>query len=450
MKTDRAEKARGPGRRGTPRWSRGRVVLALLAAIVATTGCDVTNPGNILDENLNREDAFQALVNGMAGDFSLGLNGANSGAVRFAVLFGEIWAGTSGEADLFAARGILPVDRPDYNNWTNNAHAARWVAEDGIRRMRETGGAIESSALMAEARLWAGFSNRLLGDIHCEAVFDNGPPMARSAYYERAEDHFTEAIGVGMSAGASDLTYAAYGGRASVRLILGDLSGAVADAGQVPTDFAWYAEFNDVAQGSRQTNAVWHETHPRRNVTVGLTWFRDYYVETGDPRVPSQDANRAGGDGISPLVSVEKYPDGTSDVPLTKGSEMRLIEAEALIRGGQWQQGLDMINAARAEIGVPAWEAMSAEEAFEALILERAIVMWLEARRGGEFYRLSQLTQFFPGGYSPADDTIIQRMIDNVKATLPAVMADAVLRQNRATCWGFSEVMRATNPNLGG
>ena len=324
------------------------------------------------------------------------------------------------------------------------------MAEDGIRRMREVGGAVASSALMAEALVWAGFSNRLLGDIHCEAVFDNGPPMPRSAFYERAEAHFTEAIQVGMSAGASDVTYAAYGGRASVRLILGDLSGAVSDAGQVPTDFAWYAEYNDVAQGGRQTNAVWHETHPRRNVTVGLTWFRDYYVETGDPRVPSQDANRAGGDGISPLVSVEKYPDGTSDVPLTKGSEMRLIEAEARIRGGQWQEGLAMINAARAALGVPAWEAMSAEEAFEALIRERAIVMWLEARRGGEFYRLNQLGEFFPGGYRPADDMIIQRMIDNVNATLPAVMANAVLRENRATCWGFSEVMRNTNPNLGG
>ena len=129
---------------------------------------------------------------------------------------------------------------------------------------------------------------------------------------------------------------------------------------------------------------------------------------------------------------------------------MRLIEAEARIRGGQWPEGLAMINAARAELGVPAWEAMSAEEAFEALILERAIVMWLEARRGGEFYRLNQLAEFFPGGYRPADDMIIQRMIDNVKATLPTVMADAVLRQNRATCWGFSEVMRNTNPNLGG
>ncbi len=109
-----------------------------------------------------------------------------------------------------------------------------------------------------------------------------------------------------------------------------------------------------------------------------------------------------------------------------------------------------MINDTRAEIGVPAWEATNVEEAFEALILERAIVMWLEARRGGEFYRLNELTQIFPGGYTPAADVIIQRMVDNVKATLPAAMSDAVLRENRATCWGFSEVMRNTNPNLAG
>ena len=38
---------------------------------------------------------------------------------------------------------------------------------------------------------------------------------------------------------------------------------------------------------------------------------------------------------------------------------------------------------------VPAWEATDVEEALEALVLERAIVMWLEARHGGEFYRLN-------------------------------------------------------------
>ena len=69
---DMREETSGPRRRSTLRSSRWRGVPVLFAAVLAGAGCDVTNPGNILDENLDREDAFQALVNGMAGDFAPG------------------------------------------------------------------------------------------------------------------------------------------------------------------------------------------------------------------------------------------------------------------------------------------------------------------------------------------------------------------------------------------
>lgn len=433
----------------------GRRALAIVALVVAPlalglVACDVTNPGNIVDENLDREEAFAALVNGMAADFSLGFNGANSGAVWFTgVLFGDIWAGTSGVDDLQAGWGDVPRDRPEWANWVDPMHSARWVAEDGVRRMKEgLGEAAQSSPLVAEGLVWAGFSNRLLGDVHCEAVIDNGPPQPRRTYYERAEDHFSEAIDVASSAGANDVLRAAYGGRASVRLILDDLAGAAQDAGEVPTDYEWVAFYNEVAQGGRGTNAVWHETHPRRNITVGLTWIRDYYLETGDPRVPSLDQDRLSADGISPHVSEEKYPNGTSNVPLTKGSEMRLIEAEALIRNGDWEGGLEMINDLRAEAGVDPWEASSQQEAFEALIKERAIVLWLEARRGGEFYRLNQLTEFFPGGYGPTDDPLLSTMVEQVRESLPGARAAGMKFEDRDTCFTFSETIFATNPEL--
>ncbi len=410
----------------------------------------MSNPGNILDEDLDRQEAFQALVNGMASDFSLGFNGANSGAVWFTgVLFGDIWAGTSGIDDLQAGWGDVPRDRPDWANWVDPLHSARWVAEDGVRRMKEgLGDAAQSSALVAEGLVWAGFANRQLGEVHCETVIDNGPVQPRSAYYERAEGQFSEAIQVATSAGADDVLMAAHGGRASVRLILGDIDGAVEDAGEVATDYEWVAFYNDVSQGGRGTNAVWHETHPRRNISVAFSWFREYYLETSDPRVPSLDQDRLSADGISPHVSQEKYPDGTSNVPLTKGAEMRLIEAEALIRDGMWPEGMAVINGLRADAGVDPWPASNQQEAFEALIKERAIVLWLEARRGGEFYRLNQLTEIFPDGYGPADDTVLGTMVQNVLDNLPGDRTAGMKFEDRDTCFTFSETIFATNPNV--
>ena len=443
MKTRMIEAKRATGR-VVRRWTRG-----VLVPIVALTGCDVTNPGNILDEDLNSEVAFPALVNGMASDFGVGLNGATRNT---AVLFGELWESTSGFPN--AGIGDVPLDRPELANWTNPMHRARWVAEDGLRRMKDVLGS--SGPLVAEALVWAGFSNRLLGNTHCRAVFDAGPPQPRQAFFERAEQHFSEAIQVATSAAAADLLLAAHGGRAQVRLVLGNLSGALDDASRVPTDYVFEQIYNDVAQGSRQTNILWHETHPRRNISVVFTWFRDYYLETGDPRVPSADPGRPAADGQSPLISIEKYPDGTANVPLIKGAEMRLIEAEGLILGGQWEEGLAIMNDLRANVpgaDLAPWEATDGGEAFEALIKERAIVLWLEARQGDEHYRLNQLTEIFPNGYTPADGPLIPQMAANAGAGgLPAShqLLSALKVENRSTCFPFSEQMFNTNSQLTG
>src|SRR5690606_41695455 len=70
--------------------------------------------------------------------------------------------------------------------WWNDAHTARWVAEDGIRRMQEVlGDGFTTSALAPRAYLIAGFANRILGESVCQAVIDGGAPT-------RSEEHTSE------------------------------------------------------------------------------------------------------------------------------------------------------------------------------------------------------------------------------------------------------------------
>jgi hypothetical protein len=431
---------------------RGWIVAILCGGLVAS-GCDITNPGKILDEDLNREEAIPALVNGMASDFSLALSGGASGAVwEIAIMTGELGLGAyEPEHHRMHAGVIGPEWRADYD-WTEAIHAARWAAEDGLRRIKEVlGGNAQSSSAVAEALLWAGYSNRLLGAVHCRAVFDGGVPQPREAHWERAEEQFSEAIQVAQSAGEPKLLNAAYGGRASVRLTLGDLDGALSDAQQVPDEFVWEAKFDDVSQGGRLTNTIWFESHPRRNVSAAFTWFRDYYLESGDSRVETSDPGQNAGDGWSPLIVPEKYPSGTSDVALTTGSEARLIEAEVMILQGDWQDGMSKINTLRNSAGVDPWVASTQREAYEALILERAIVLWLEARRTTDLYRYDKATAIFPNGYPVEEDPVFIYVFDVAQQEVPnhpVILQQAL--DDYPTCVPFSEVMASTNPNIGG
>ncbi len=404
-----------------------RTLVAGMAGAALLAGCEVVNPGQILDADLSEETSFRVLVTGMAGDFALGLDGLNWNT---AVMFGDL-AGTS--AYLSRQRHwegtVEPEDADDYNR----IHTVRWIVDDGIARMQEAlGDRFDTSSIAAEAHLWGGYTNRLLGETMCQAVIDGGAPQSRDVYLQRAEDHFTNAIRIASAAGdpASTIRTAALGGRASVRINLGDWPGALADAAEVPDDFVYYALYS--ANSSREGNTIWNESQSRVNLNVKHTFFERYYEETGDPRTPwfRHDRIRVAADGATEQLMQNKYTDIAADVALTKGAEMRLIEAEALIRDGQWQAGLDIINQLRADVGVEPWEASNQEEAFEKLKLERAIVLWMEARRAGDLYRW---------GGDPTEDPLLVEMHQN---------APHIVLEGRPTCHPFSLRMIRTNPNL--
>ena len=402
---------------------RSRALLTILAMALAAGACDVVNPGQILDADLDDPNAFRVLVNGMAGEFADALDDINW---NNSVLTGDL-SGTS--AYLSRIRHWEGNPQPEDAGEYDSVHATPWVIENGIERMqRVLGEEFFSSELAAEAHMWGGYAYRLLGETMCQAVIEGGEPQPREVYFEAAEDHFTQAIQIAAAAGAETIETAATGGRASVRLNLGDWDGAVADAEQVPEDFGFYVLYHTTGGG----NTIWDESQSRVNLNVKHTWFEDYFAETGDPRTPwfIHDRVVTAADGATPQLMQDKYSSEAADVALTTGAEMRLIEAEALIQAGQWEEGLQIINELRAEVGVDPWTAANQAEAFEALKKERAIELWLEARRGGDLYRW---------GGDPTADPLLVEMSEN---------APNVLLEERAICHPFSEIMIATNPNL--
>jgi hypothetical protein len=378
--------------------SERTIRLLALALLVPAGGCDLTvvNAGPVQDEFLNDAGAHAAVVAGIELNLALGLNMLN--------FFGSEASKEYTQGGRIHPTKLPPLPRQlDHlitelpNNAWNTAHTARWVAEDGVRRLRESLDAgFGTSPLAARALLYAGYANRALGENMCEAVVDRSAPQDRSVHLQTAEEYFTEALAVATAAAEAELASAAQAGRASTRLFLGDGPGAASDAAAVPVDFAFELLY---ASGPTEHNNWIHyisSNTPYRAHSVYDTYYEGYYTTSGDPRVAwgTDPAQPTAEFSNVPWLFQLKYPDFDSPLRLSSGREMVLVQAEAELLAGDWPAAMTLINSLRAGLvsdhdGTPLadWAAADETEAWTALKRERGIELWLEARRLGDLWR---------------------------------------------------------------
>lgn len=361
---------------------RPPLLAALILSALLLTSCgdllSVENPGPIDEEALDNPDAIPGLVTGMSSDFSV--------AHSLTTEWGSLWSddlthsGTLGAPTIFSD-GVLEPE--DVDPWWGNAQRARWVAENGLERMEDLlGDEFETSRHTARAYLFAGFSNRLLGENSCAAVFDGGSQEPYTAFFERALGHFDNAYRVAENVDDQDLMYAAQAGRASVHAALGNWSEANNDAEQIPVDFRHEAIYS--LNSSRENNGWPGVTIERGEYTVyGSPW-----EGLDDPRVPHEVVTTAEGDtataanGITPWITQLKHETDADNIALAKGTEMLLIRAEYYLREQESiQEAMDLINEGRDFHGLGSLNASDLEEAWDILQMERGLDMWLEGRR---------------------------------------------------------------------
>lgn len=368
-------------------------VIAAACAVIGLNACDlgVTNPGPVPDSALDDTAAAGAIVNGMGRSLSKAL-----GYIAYTGGIGarEIVASGTRNVALFGISvkqraGDLDPGLEETNDHWRFAQQARWIAEDGTRRMRTTmGDSFGKSALAAQALVHAGFAERLLGENMCVGIIDGGPAQSRNVYFTRAESEFTEAMAIASAAGDVNLERAARAGRASVRVWLNDWGGASADAQLIPAGFSYQAIFS--SQEQAQYNRIYwaNSNQPDRAHSVVGTFYESYYKSTGDPRTP-WSTNPAFPKGTANVLWYfqTKYDRTSSPINLVTSREMRLLMAEALIRSGDWQAAMSAINSLRAEVNVPPWQAANVAGAWTALARERGIELWLEGRRLGDLFR---------------------------------------------------------------
>jgi hypothetical protein len=370
-------------------WLHTKIGLALA---LLGTGCGdfmtVTNPGPIQDKALNSRDAIPGLVGGMSYNLSMALGGSGTTAIVLVtgLVSGEISHSGSYPLPPIFAQGLLNAEDVD-GVWAR-AQRARWVAEDGIERARPILGETDYARdpYMARANLLAGVANRILGENMCHAVIsvgaEPGGQQDRLEHFKRAESYFSEAIRIGQAAGKSDIVNGGYAGRATVRAWQGKWAEAVADAKQVPTNFSYIAAFSGAK--SDNWNLIQYETYDRLEYSVAETEFAS---RLGDPRAPWDTARTKAGavaKGPNGMLALQqrKYMERGAAIPVLKGTEMRLIEAESALRAGDIATAVARMDDARKFYNLPPLATPATlAEAWKVFQAERGATLWLEGRR---------------------------------------------------------------------
>ena len=417
--------------------SQSSITVLVASAAVVLTGCDfeVTNPGPIQDEFLNEPGAFEAVVNGSVRQLKQGLNYT---ALHGAAVARELHpTGQTGQYGIEPSNSLGYLDEDEQGTPWAATHEGRWLAEDGLRRFQEALGDAEFNAhpAVAEAYLWAAYANRLLGENMCQAVFDGGAAEPPEAFLTRAEEQFTRAIAIGTAGGAGGVVETATAARASVRVDLGDWAGAVADAAGIPTDFDFEMPYHEVGDVGQYNRIAWSSMNqPYKAHTVWGTVYEDYYIQADDPRVPWLETTQVGTGALDCCGAVPWYPQQkyteTSGIDLSTGTEMRLIEAEALLRDGSFDEAMVIVNDIRAAVGVDPWVVSTLEEAWTAFKRERGIELWLEGRRLNDLRRWQE--ESTPGDLDP-------REVPGTESHL----------EGQDLCFPISKAERDTNPNVG-
>jgi hypothetical protein len=480
--------------------TKRRLALAGLVGATLAAGCEVQNPGPVGDEYVALPASQQGLVNGSWERMN---NIIGNYAYHTAMSAREFFHG--GQTGSYGHDAAVQAGRFGNGGFNdsgpyNQSQQARWIAEEAIRQFeaRED----TDNAMLTRAYLAAGYANRINGDFFCWGVIDGGKLMPGKDYWTRAEGHFTKALTIATDNASKN---SALAGRAQARLQLGDWAGAIADAALVPNDFQIFVEMDFSKSGAtgQRNHVFWAQADsPFRSWTTYHSYYHNYYAQSGDPRVPwapfpsasarlclgglqgyANNANVVfgatvpgnGGSGVE-CFQQKKYLDQDSDIVLASGPEMRLIEAEAMLRQnpGNWQAAMAKINANRTSYvsdrtnqPLAPWTANNLDEAWTFLMRERGIELWLEARRFADMRRWEPqiieygtlaadgqtslpLSPTTPGtiDWPRYEDVMINKTSNLFTSTLRGRAAIRDQERPRELCYNISTTERNTNPNF--
>lgn len=358
---------------------------AVLMFVVATTACEdlltVDNPSSILEGDLDTEAGVAAIAAGVAGDFNAAFT---SSALWAALLSDEMIHTGTAPAERNTSLGDVAVEAASFDELA----AARWVADDAVRRFREVFPDADSRSETASVSVYGGFALLVLADLHCRIPLDGGPAQTPADIYAEAEARFTTALTVAAATGEPELQQRAYAGRARARRMQGKYEDAKTDAQEVADGFVFEAIYTETGQQNAYPARTVADI--RREISVHPRVYDDSRFQA-DPRVPFIDRGELflGVDGSSQFVEQRKYLTRSDAMEISSWQEARLIEAEAEVGLGNPAAAVPLIDEVRTAAGLdPYVGVVTADAIMDQIAYERAAELFLEGQRLNDQRRL--------------------------------------------------------------
>jgi len=397
--------------------ARPRVAFMLGLSVAALTGCDdvltVDDPQRYTSDDLDA--SLDAVINGVEGDFYIAIPGlvnatslASDEAQHTGTWIGYdeldhgrfFYSNANGGGGLGSGDDIMEA-------LLRSRHFAQ-SAQERFTRVLE--GEAASSPYMARAQVVEGWTNLLLAQNFCEAPAEaGGPAVSDAEMLQVAISTLTTALQTAQAAGEQDVALFAQAGRARAHLLAGSYQEALSDARAIPTDFVWEAQFS--ANSGRQENDIVNLSTAGFNRASGVREFywprvdteadamRDPYSDEIDARVAVLFDGGIGVDGLTPHYSQWKYRDLGSNIELTDGAEMRLIEAEVLWRQNDLDGAMELLDQVRAAAALsPRPATNDPNQVFDYLIHERFAELYWEGQRMADLHRFELVDDFIAEG----------------------------------------------------
>lgn len=369
---------------------------------------DVKNPNDVTESALDNPAAAANIVNGIQASTARMFTAITT---PYSVATDELdWTG-SRDAWNQLETGILG----DYfNEFSDGAFIyvgeARFVADDGIRRVRQLDldGKLNDRSQLARAFLLGGLVYASIADMYDDYAFSNkttpAKPIGRAqmgTLYDKAKAYLDTAYSIATSdsrAAFVALRYPSLAYRARVQHAKA-VWAAITPKGAYPravalinnaaasTDAAAAIALGSADQVYAITNSVgteaginiWFEVNGRKESSPALS-----YKNLVDPVTGAADTR------VAALLAAFAAT-GTQSGAMTMVStrELRLILAEAALQAGNNAEVVNQINAVRALDGRAAWNG-TAPAPLTMLAYERRVQLWLMRRRLADMYRFNQ------------------------------------------------------------
>lgn len=439
--------------------------LVVPGMLLLTTACDLEEilavdiPGKVDAESLNDPTLADVLVNSVVGDAECAWSNYAAASSHHS----DEWIPTSGNLNMREwgqrkmdpqglSGGVLATGSCESNYGVYTPlQTARFLNNDVFDKLAEfdAGDVPNKATMQGRVRAYGGWALVALGEGFCSMALDGGPEMTPDQVLDVAVQNFSAAI---SGAGDAALVTSSYAGRARAKLDMGDWSGAIADAQQVPEGFKFGADragdldrrqnylhrwLNDTNDGISKHGSV---ADHFRDLTVNDAGELTQNDGMPDPRVPVQTIGNQAFDFSTIHYFTDKYTSRGDAAPMASWEGAQLIVAEAAAQMGDLATAVGVINGLRAKSGLPEWAAgasASQADVIAAVLAERSRELFVE--QGWRFNDMLQYrgsAQQIPFLGEPG--SIHPNGLDQTGAEYGTV-----------TCWALPLVETNGNENIG-